>query len=79
MTDAVEGLTLTVATDTTVTVIEAVPLMPSEVAVMVADPWATPETTPAYETVVTPVLLLDQVTVRPVRALPAASLGTATS
>src|SRR5205823_13193731 len=77
--DAVGGLTATVATGTWVTVTDAVPLFPSLVAVIVAEPGVTPETSPELFTVATDVLLLDQVTARPDRAVPFASLGVAVS
>ncbi len=57
----------------------AVPLVPSLVAVIVADPEATPVTRPAPLTLAIVVLLLAQVTTRPVRVLPAASFVTAES
>src|SRR5436309_5707399 len=72
-TDAVAGLTVTDATGTVVTVIAAVPLFPSLVAVSVAAPTATPVACPAPFTVATAGLLLDQVTVRPPSGLPNAS------
>src|SRR5256885_11462097 len=61
------------------TVIAAVPLCPSLVAVIVADPAATPVTSPLPLTVAAAVLLLCHVTVRPVSELPFASLGVAVS
>src|SRR6266513_3080148 len=73
------GLTETVATGTWVTVTDAVPLFPSLVAVTVAEPGVTPETSPEPFTVATDVLLLDQVTVRPESVLPFASLRVAAS
>src|SRR5919197_5118367 len=73
------GVTLTVATGTSATVIAALPLCPSLVAVIVTEPAATPLTKPAADTVATPVALLDHVTPRPVRTLPAESLVTALS
>src|SRR5438445_10631413 len=76
---AVAGLTATDATGTAVTVIPAVPLWPSLVAVMVAAPAATPETSPLPFTVATAVLLLPQVTTRPAGRFPLASLGVAVS
>src|SRR2546430_438613 len=76
---AVGGVTSTVATGTLVTVIDAVPLLPSLVAVIVAEPGATPKTSPELFTVATDVLLLDQLTARPERAAPFASLGVAVS
>src|SRR5713101_4963198 len=72
-TDAGAGLTVTVATGggvAAVTVIVAVPLWLSLVAVIVADPAATPDTSPLLFAVAMPVALLDQVIVRPVRTLP---------
>src|SRR2546425_8919674 len=61
------------------TVSAAVPLCPSLVAVIVADPTATPLTRPLPLTVATAVLLLAHVTVRPVSGAPLASLGVAVS
>jgi len=69
----VAGLTVTDATGTTATVIAALPLRPSLVAVIVALPAATPVTSPLAETVATPAALLDQLTARPVRGLLAES------
>src|SRR5207244_4678945 len=60
---------------TYVTVIDVVPLFPSLVAVIVADPGVTPETRPPLLTVATDVLELDHVTVRPKSGFPPASLG----
>src|SRR6266567_2979715 len=62
-----------------VTVMADVPLCPSLVAVIVADPAATPDTSPLPLTVATDVLLLDHVTVRPVSGLPFASFVVAVS
>src|SRR5438552_16907278 len=62
-----------------VTVIADVPLCPSLVAVIVADPAATPVTSPLPLTVATAVLLLAQVTTRPLSGFPPASLGVAAS
>src|SRR6266550_2787800 len=62
-----------------VTVMAAVPLCPSLVAVIVAEPATTPLTSPLELTVATEVLLLDHVTVRPVSGLPLASFGVAVS
>src|SRR5437773_530683 len=78
-TDAVLGLTVTDATGTVLTVIVAVPLCPSLVAVIVAAPAVTPVTTPLPLTVATAVLLLPQLTVRPDNGLPLASFGAAAS
>src|SRR6266513_3110686 len=74
-----DGLTVTEATGTGVTVIADVPLLPSDVAVIVAEPATTPLTSPLPFTVATEVLLLDQVTTRPVSGLPLASFGVAVS
>src|SRR5438093_163346 len=74
-----DGLTVTEATGTAVTVTTDVPLLPSDVAVIVAEPAVTPLTSPLPFTVATDVLLLDQVTTRPVSGLPFASLGVAVS
>jgi len=62
-----------------VTVMDDVPLFPSLVAVIVAEPGVTPETSPELLTVATDVLLLDQATVRPESVLPFASLSVAVS
>ncbi len=62
-----------------VTVTPALPLFPSLVAVMVAEPAAFPVTSPLELTVATEVLLLAQLTTRPERALPLASFGVAVS
>ena len=61
------------------TVIVAVPLIPSTVAVMVAVPAATAETVPVAETVATAGVLLLHVTARPVSDAPAASRAVAVS
>src|SRR2546427_5797416 len=76
---AVAGLTVTEATGTLVTVIADVPLFPSLVAVIVAEPATTPLTRPLELTVATDVLLLDQVTTRPASGVPLASFGVAVS
>src|SRR5438552_12747745 len=60
-----------------VTVTLAVPLCPSLVAVIVADPAAAAVTSPLPSTLATDVLLLDHVTVRPASAVPLASFGVA--
>src|SRR5438552_6627287 len=78
-TDAEGGVTSTVATGTFVTVIDEVPLLPSLVAVIVAVPGVTPDTSPLLLTVAAAVLELDQVTVRPERGAPLASFGVAVS
>src|SRR5205807_560394 len=69
------GVTSTDATGTGVTVIVEVPLLPSLVAVIVAEPGVTPETRPLLLTVATAVLELDHVTVRPESGFPPAYLG----
>jgi hypothetical protein len=60
-----------------VTVSVALPVLVSLVAVIVAEPAATAVTNPLDETVAIPVLLLDQVTTRPVSTLLLASRVTA--
>jgi len=62
-----------------VTVIAAVPLCPSLVAVIVAGPAATPVTSPVDETVATALLLVVHVTARPVSTFPDASFVVAVS
>src|SRR5437773_2776571 len=57
----------------------ALPLLPSLVAVIVAEPTATAVTRPLALTVATAVLLLDQVTTRPVPVAPVESWVTAES
>src|SRR2546423_641627 len=76
-----DGVTLTEATGagTLVTVTIAVPLFPSLIAVIVADPAARPVTSPLPLTRATPESLLAQVITRPDRGLPLASLGVAVS
>jgi hypothetical protein len=60
------------------TVIVAVPVFPSLVAVIVAVPAETPVTTPVFgSTDATPALLVDHVTVRPLSVLPALSFKVA--
>src|SRR5439155_26406768 len=73
------GLTVTDATGTIATVTLAVPLCPSLVAVIVADPAATPVTSPAAVTVAIAVFELVHATPRPVSTFPAASFGVALS
>src|SRR6266568_3300026 len=75
------GVTATDATGTGagLTVIAAPPLLPSDTAVIVAEPAATPVTSPLAFTVATDGLLLDQPITRPDSALPFASLGVAAS
>jgi len=77
--EAAGGLTLTDATGTFATVMLAVPLCPSLVAVIVAEPAAAPVTKPLPVTVATDVLLLAHVTVRPDNGAPFASCGVAVS
>jgi len=73
------GHTATAATGMTVTVIAALPPVPSLVAVIVDEPGATPVTNPVLETVATLGLLLAHVTGRPVSGVPAASFSVAVS
>jgi hypothetical protein len=76
---AVAGVTITVATGTTVTVTAAVPVTPSTVAVIVALPTATAVTTPLLLTVATAVFPELHVTGRPVSVAPLASRALAVS
>src|SRR2546425_2882004 len=76
---AVAGLTVSDATGTFETVIVAIPLFPSLVAVIVAVPAATPVTSPAADTVARDVALVAHVTTRPDSGLPAESVGVAAS
>src|SRR2546428_11020283 len=81
-TGTVAGATVSDATGTgggTVTVTAAVPFFPSAVAMIVAEPTATPVTNPVADTVATAGLLLAHVTARPVSTLPAESLVVAVS
>src|SRR6266487_5232027 len=73
------GLTVTEATGTLATVMVALLLLPSLVAVTVAEPRTTAVTRPLPLTVATAGLLLAQLTTRPMSGLPAESLGTAVS
>src|SRR5439155_795894 len=76
------GVTVTEATGAgagAVTVMAEVPLLPSLVAVIVAEPAVTPVTSPLPPTVATALLLLAQVTVRPLSGFPFASFGVAAS
>src|SRR2546426_8250427 len=57
----------------------ALPLLPSLVAVIIADPAATPVTTPLALTVAVAPLLVAHITTRPLSAFPPASLGVAVS
>src|SRR6266513_3336198 len=74
-----DGLTVTEATGTCTTVMAAVPLWPSLVAVIVAEPATFPVTSPLPVTVATGVLLLDHATGRPVSTVPFASFRVAVS
>ncbi len=76
---AVAGLSVTDATGALLTTTVAVPLCPSLVAVSVAAPVAMPVATPLPLTAATVRLLVVQVTERPVRTLPVASLRTVLS
>src|SRR5207253_4928086 len=81
---ATGGVTETEATGTSVTVAVEVALFPSLVAVMMAEPAATPVppptvTCPVAVTVATAALLVAQVTSRPLNGLPLASCGVAVS
>src|SRR3989449_1690072 len=78
-TEGAGGLTITDATGTKITVTAAVPLCPSLVAVMVAEPAATPVTRPLPLTVATAGLPLAHVTTRPTSVLPLASFSVARS
>src|SRR5207253_1977512 len=73
------GVTVTEATGAPATVMLAVPLWPSLVAVMVTDPAVTPVTSSLPLTVAMLLLLDDQLTARPVHGLPFASRGVAVS
>src|SRR5690242_2652483 len=73
------GLTVTDATGTFETVMLAVPLWPSLVAVIVAEPAAEAVTRPLPLTVATEPLLDAQVIVRPVNTLPPESVSVACS
>ncbi len=72
MTTAGSGITSTDTTSVT-TVIGAEPMRPSDVAVIVVSPGDTPVTLPLVLTEATVASALPQVTVRPVKTLPAAS------
>src|SRR5207244_1893268 len=73
------GLTVTDATGTVETAMLDVPLWPSLVAVIVAEPVPAPVTRPLILTVATEPLFEDHVTVRPVSTLPAESVVVACS
>ena len=76
---AVGGLTVTVVTTGggDATVMLELPDFPAHVAVIVAEPAATPVTMPVELTVAAAALLVDQVTVCPVITFPCASLTVA--
>src|SRR5437867_1675036 len=76
---AVAGLITTDATGTLATLIAADPLFPSLVAVIVADPAATPVTSPLADTVATAAFPLVHGTAPPARMFPAASSSVAVS
>src|SRR5947199_83486 len=76
---AAAGVTATDATGTSVTVAVAVALFPSLMAVMVAEPAATPVTRPVEETVAVAGALDVQVIARPESTVPAASFRLAAS
>jgi len=73
------GLTVTDATGRLATLAFLFPFFPSLVAVIVADPRATPLTRPLGDTVAIELLLVSHVIVRPVSTFPLASLTTAVS
>jgi len=80
--EAVGGATVTVVTTgggggAAATVIADVPDFPAQVAVIVADPAATPVTTPVELTVATFALLVDQAMLCPVMTFPLASFTVA--
>jgi len=70
---ALDGSTTTLPTATPTTVTDALPPFPSLLAVIVAEPSATPVTTPVWETVAISGLLDVQLIVRPVSSAPLAS------
>src|SRR5436190_816847 len=74
-----DGETVTEATGTSATVIVAVLLLPSLVAVIVAEPSATPVIRPLRLTRATVVSSLPHITVRPVNVLPVESFRVAVS
>ena len=77
---AVAGVTSTEATGMGITVMAAVPALPSLVAVTVTGPPAAlPVTRPFGSTVARPASLVLHATMRPVRGLPPASFGLAVS
>jgi hypothetical protein len=77
--EAVLGVTSTLATGTVLTVTEAVPVRPSDDARIVAVPAATPVTRPVAFTVAMFELRLVQLTLRPVSGAPVESRGVAVS
>src|SRR5204862_2842991 len=77
--DAALTVTELTGTGTLDTVMLEVPLCPSLVAVIVAEPAVPPVTSPLPSTLATDGLLLDQVTARPVSGFPFASFGVAVS
>ncbi len=72
-----DGLTSTVATGTSATNADAVPLLPSLVAVIVTGPPTVLVTRPFASTVATLAFAVVPVTVRPVSGVPCASFGVA--
>jgi hypothetical protein len=76
---AVVGCTATAPTGTSVTFTAELPIFPSDVALIVAEPGATAVTTPVVETVATRLLLDVQLTGRSVTAVPLASVTVADS
>src|SRR2546427_5736822 len=74
-TDAVAGFTVTEATGTVLTVIVAVPLCPSVVAVIVDEPAATPVTSPLAPTAPAAGVPPAQADLRPPHGLPVAAFG----
>lgn len=79
-TDVVPGDTETLVTTGAITVMAAVPVCPSLVAVIVTGPpTATAVTIPPDDTVATPLFEVDQLTTRPVSVVPAASRNVAES
>src|SRR5438552_14368850 len=79
MRSRLSGVTLTVATGTSVTVTDAVPLLPSLVAVIVAVPTPVAVTRPVPSTVATPGASLPHVMARPDSGFPAESRSVAVS
>src|SRR2546428_1006329 len=70
---------VTVAPEPLVTITVTLPVFPSLVAVIVAEPAVTPVTSPLPSTVATPVVPLTQLIVRPLSGVPFASFGVAVS